>query len=170
MATTAGATSVKRSVEAAFASGCALGPVRLADVAQQVLFAQQPGWQAFSLTPLTTIQVFARSRTGATNKARATKTPIAIFAVINDLIAQSAPSVEVERIKISSMLRFPMKLLPIVISLAVATTAIAVDPKDTMCVKQKNGTYKCRASGKIEKKPCCDTPSNDPKPRSKPRK
>ena len=61
-----------------------------------------------------------------------------------------------------------MKLLPVLIVLALASTAHAADPKDTMCVKQKDGTYKCKASGKIEKIPCCDTPSNDPK--AKPRK
>jgi hypothetical protein len=60
-----------------------------------------------------------------------------------------------------------MKLLPVLMALAVATTALAGGPKDTMCVKQKDGTYKCKASGKIEKKPCCDTPSNDPKPTPK---
>jgi hypothetical protein len=56
-----------------------------------------------------------------------------------------------------------MKLLPVLTTLALVTTAFGADPKDTMCVKQKNGTYKCKASGKIEKVPCCDTPSNDPK-------
>jgi hypothetical protein len=60
-----------------------------------------------------------------------------------------------------------MKLLPILMVLAVATTALAADPKDTMCVKQKDGTYKCMASGKIERKPCCNTPSNDPTPMPK---
>lgn len=49
----------------------------------------------------------------------------------------------------------------------VTTAAFATNPKDTMCVKQKDGTYKCRASGKIEKQPCCDTPSNDPAPKPK---
>jgi hypothetical protein len=60
-----------------------------------------------------------------------------------------------------------MKLLAVLTTFALATTALAAEPKDTMCVKQKNGTYKCRASGKIENKPCCDTPRNDstPKPR-----
>jgi hypothetical protein len=60
-----------------------------------------------------------------------------------------------------------MKLLPVLVVLVLASTALATDPKDTMCVKQKDGTYKCKASGKIEKKPCCDTPSNDPKPTPK---
>jgi len=48
------------------------------------------------------------------------------------------------------------------------TSAFGEPTKETMCVKQKNGTYKCKASGKIMKEPCCDTPSNDtktPKPK-----
>jgi hypothetical protein len=53
---------------------------------------------------------------------------------------------------------------------ALISNAFGADPKETMCVKQKNGTYLCKASGKIEKKPCCDTPSNDPTPRPKPKK
>jgi hypothetical protein len=57
-----------------------------------------------------------------------------------------------------------MKMLSVLMVLAVASTAWATDAKNTMCVKQKDGTYKCKASGKIEKKPCCDTPSNDSKP------
>ena len=69
--------------------------------------------------------------------------------------------------------RFPdrfseiMKLRSIVALLVFALTAFAADPKETMCVKQKDGTYRCKATGKIEKKPCCDTPSNDPKPKGK---
>ncbi len=63
-----------------------------------------------------------------------------------------------------------MKLYSIIAILAIATTACAVDPKDTMCVKQKDGTYRCKATGKIEKKPCCDTPSNDPNPKAKRKK
>jgi hypothetical protein len=55
-----------------------------------------------------------------------------------------------------------MKLLSLLAAIAFATTAFAADPKETMCVKQKDGTYRCKATGKIEKKPCCDTPSNDP--------
>lgn len=48
-------------------------------------------------------------------------------------------------------------------SLTVAASVFAQPTKDTMCVKQKDGTYKCKASGKIMKEPCCDTPSNEPK-------
>ncbi len=51
--------------------------------------------------------------------------------------------------------------------LALISSAFATDPKETMCVKQKDGMYLCKASGKIEKKPCCDTPSNEPKPKRK---
>lgn len=60
-----------------------------------------------------------------------------------------------------------MKLLSIFVMSALATSAFALDPKETMCVKQKDGTYRCKATGKIEKKPCCDTPSNDTKPKHK---
>ena len=56
-----------------------------------------------------------------------------------------------------------MKFLPALVMLFLATGALAVDPKDTMCVKQKDGTYKCKATGKIETMPCCDTPSNGPR-------
>lgn len=58
-------------------------------------------------------------------------------------------------------------LIPLVALVALISTAFGGDPKDTMCVKLKNGTYLCKASGKIEKKPCCDTPSNEPKPKKK---
>lgn len=60
-----------------------------------------------------------------------------------------------------------MKLLSILAMATFAASAFALDPKETMCVKQKDGTYRCKATGKIEKKPCCDTPSNDPKPKHK---
>lgn len=60
-----------------------------------------------------------------------------------------------------------MRFLPVLALLSLASTAFGAEPKDTMCVKQKNGTYLCKASGKIEKEPCCDTPSNDPKPKRK---
>ena len=54
---------------------------------------------------------------------------------------------------------------------ASALPAPATDRKDTMCVKQKDGAYKCKASGKIEKEPYCDTPSNKPiSPTPKPHK
>ena len=58
-------------------------------------------------------------------------------------------------------------LIPLAALVGLISTAFGADPKETMCVKQKNGTYLCKASGKIEKKPCCDTPSNDPKAKKK---
>jgi len=64
--------------------------------------------------------------------------------------------------------RFPMRFLPFLALLACASTAFATEPKETMCVRQKDGTYKCKASGKIEKEPCCDTPTN-PAPRRTPK-
>jgi hypothetical protein len=51
-----------------------------------------------------------------------------------------------------------------------ASTAFSSEQRQTMCVKQKDGTYKCKASGKIEKEPCCDTPTNGPAPAAKPKK
>ncbi len=56
-----------------------------------------------------------------------------------------------------------------VASYALIASAFATDSKDTMCVKQKDGTYLCKASGKIEKQPCCDTPGNEPTPRRTPK-
>jgi hypothetical protein len=58
-------------------------------------------------------------------------------------------------------------VIPLVALVSLTSAAFGTDPKETMCVKQKNGTYLCKASGKIEKKPCCDTPSNDPSPKPK---
>ena len=55
-----------------------------------------------------------------------------------------------------------MKAMIILAALAMASSLQGADPQDTMCVKQKDGTYKCKASGKIEKEPCCVTPRNDP--------
>lgn len=64
-----------------------------------------------------------------------------------------------------------MKFLSILALLAFAASASGADKKETMCVKQKDGTYKCKASGKIEKEPCCDTPTNPtPKRTPKPKK
>ena len=63
-----------------------------------------------------------------------------------------------------------MKGTIILAVLTMAAVALGADRRDTMCVRQKDGTYRCKASGKIEKEPCCDTPSNDPKPTPKPRK
>ncbi len=55
------------------------------------------------------------------------------------------------------------KLLLALAALTMTTSVFAGPLKDTMCVKQKDGTYKCKASGKIMKEPCCDMPSNDVK-------
>lgn len=53
-----------------------------------------------------------------------------------------------------------MKRLCVLTLFVAIATAAAASEKETMCVKQKDGTYKCKASGKIEKEPCCDTPAN----------
>jgi hypothetical protein len=64
-----------------------------------------------------------------------------------------------------------MRFLPVLALLSLASSAFGVDLKETMCVKQKDGTYKCKASGKIEKEPCCETPTNPAPQRSpKPKK
>ncbi|HVF71168.1 MAG TPA: hypothetical protein VM940_06135 [Chthoniobacterales bacterium] len=55
-----------------------------------------------------------------------------------------------------------MKFLFALAALAVASVSFASDSEDTMCVKQKDGTYYCKASGKFEKEPCCAVPSNPP--------
>ena len=60
-----------------------------------------------------------------------------------------------------------MKLIALLTFFAFVSVAYGTDPKETMCVKLKNGMYKCKASGKIEKTPCCDTPSNDKKAKPK---
>jgi hypothetical protein len=61
-----------------------------------------------------------------------------------------------------------MRFLSLLALVSLASTSFGIDPKETMCVKQKDGTYKCRASGKIEKEPCCETPTN-PAPRRTPK-
>ncbi|PYJ10128.1 MAG: hypothetical protein DMF06_07605 [Verrucomicrobia bacterium] len=58
-------------------------------------------------------------------------------------------------------------LISLLTLFSLIATAFATDPKDTMCVKLKNGMYRCKASGKIEKEPCCATPSNEPTPKPK---
>jgi hypothetical protein len=60
-----------------------------------------------------------------------------------------------------------MRFLSLLALLSFAFTAFGADSKETMCVKQKDGTYKCKASGKIEKEPCCETPTN-PAPKRTP--
>ncbi len=61
-----------------------------------------------------------------------------------------------------------MRFLPSLALLTFASMAFGLDPKETMCVKQKEGTYKRKASGKIEKEPCCETPAN-PAPKRTPK-
>ena len=63
----------------------------------------------------------------------------------------------------TNTIRTAGKLLLALTALTMTAGAFAQQPKDTMCVKQKDGTYKCKASGKIMKEACCDTPSNDVK-------
>jgi hypothetical protein len=52
-------------LESAFASGCDGGAVFFGDVAQQVLLAQHPGWQAFSLATFDKMHVRAESGAAA---------------------------------------------------------------------------------------------------------
>ena len=59
-----------------------------------------------------------------------------------------------------------MRFLPVLGLLLCTSVAFAIDPKETMCVKQKDGTYRCKASGKVEKEPCCETPTNPPPKRT----
>jgi len=64
-----------------------------------------------------------------------------------------------------------MKFLSVLALLAFALSGLAAEPKETMCVKQKDGTYKCKASGKIETEPCCEIPASPaPKRTPKPKK
>ncbi|MDQ6765226.1 MAG: hypothetical protein M3Z22_03880 [Verrucomicrobiota bacterium] len=57
----------------------------------------------------------------------------------------------------------------VLFALVTLTTAVAsaAERKETMCVRQEDGTYLCTASGKIEKEPCCATPSDNPQPKRK---
>lgn len=82
---TAGA--IKYAAESAFASGCAVGAVLCRDVAQQVLFAQQFIWQAFSLGPCARMQLFAGRRVDAANIASVTQIAAVTLVSISELIA-----------------------------------------------------------------------------------
>ncbi|MDQ6625804.1 MAG: hypothetical protein M3Y69_06665 [Verrucomicrobiota bacterium] len=63
------------------------------------------------------------------------------------------------------------RFLPIIVFVSCAGAALSAEQKQTtMYVKQKDGTYKCSASGRIEKEPCCDTPTNEPSPTPKPKR
>ncbi|MFN2507151.1 MAG: hypothetical protein ABR589_00065 [Chthoniobacterales bacterium] len=53
-------------------------------------------------------------------------------------------------------------LLSLILAVALTAAAAAGAAPYRMCVKQKDGTYKCKASGKIEKEPCCATWTNAP--------
>ncbi len=62
------------------------------------------------------------------------------------------------------------QVLPVIAALAVAIIAFGEGSKkdETMCVKQKDGSYLCKASGQKMEKPCCSTPDNakeTPKPK-----
>lgn len=60
-----------------------------------------------------------------------------------------------------------MKFTTVILAaLAITVASLSANPTETMCVKQKDGTYRCKASGKIEKEPCCATPHN-PLPKKK---
>lgn len=61
------------------------------------------------------------------------------------------------------------KAAPLLVALTMATGAFGADTKESMCVKQKDGTYKCKASGKIMKAPCCKNPENGSKDAPKPK-
>ncbi len=63
------------------------------------------------------------------------------------------------------------KLLPVIAALTVATVAFGADSQkeETMCVKQKDGSYLCKASGQKMDKPCCSTPDNGSKETPQPK-
>ena len=63
------------------------------------------------------------------------------------------------------------KALPVFAALTLATVAFGEGSKkeETMCVKQKDGTYLCTASGQKMDKPCCATPDNGSKQTPKPK-
>jgi hypothetical protein len=61
------------------------------------------------------------------------------------------------------------RALPFLAAFSVATVALGADSKELMCVKQKDGTYKCKASGKIMKEPCCNKPDDGSKATPKPK-
>jgi len=55
------------------------------------------------------------------------------------------------------------RALPLLTALALTSIALGADAKQSMCVKQNDGTYKCKASGKTMKEPCCTVPSGESK-------
>jgi hypothetical protein len=84
-------------LESAFASGCDGGAVFFGDVAQQVLFAQQLGWQAFSLAALERMHDREARPTGAVKSAEAIANEMMILPNIDLRIAQVRPRVEEKR-------------------------------------------------------------------------
>jgi hypothetical protein len=81
-------------LESAFASGCDGGAVFFGDVAQQVLLAQQLGWQAFSLGALERMHDREARPTGAVKSTAAIAIEIMILLSIDLRIAQVRPRVE----------------------------------------------------------------------------
>jgi hypothetical protein len=64
------------------------------------------------------------------------------------------------------------RVLPVLAALVVGTIALGEESKkdESMCVKQKDGSYLCKASGKKMDKPCCSTPDNEAKETPKPKR
>ena len=81
-------------MESAFASGSDGVDLCSADVAQQVLFAQQLGWQAFSLGALERMHDREARPTGAVKSAEAIANEMMILLNIDLRIAQVRPRVE----------------------------------------------------------------------------
>jgi len=67
------------SPDAVLASGCETGAVFFFEIAQQVLFAQQPGRHVFCATTEEIIQVRAESGSGVASNAPIAITEIAIL-------------------------------------------------------------------------------------------
>ncbi len=63
------------------------------------------------------------------------------------------------------------KALPVLAAFTVASIASGEGSKEdeSMCVKQKDGSYICKASGKKMDEPCCSTPDNEPIETPKPK-
>jgi len=63
------------------------------------------------------------------------------------------------------------RVLPVLAALTIGTIALGAEAKkdESMCVKQKDGSYLCKASGQKMDKPCCSTPDNSPKETPKPK-
>lgn len=61
--------------------------------------------------------------------------------------------------------------LPLLAAITFGTVAFGAEAKkdESMCVKQNDGKYLCKASGQKMDKPCCSTPDNSPKESPKPK-